>query len=79
MLLVHVLVGTSTFSQYTVLHEESVAIITPEARDKLDKVNLLGCGVATGWGAVTNTAKVEPGSIVAVFGTGRRRLGFHLV
>ncbi|KAF4702977.1 alcohol dehydrogenase [Perkinsus olseni] len=62
--------GTSTFSQYTVLHEESVAIITPEARDKLDKVNLLGCGVATGWGAVTNTAKVEPGSIVAVFGTG---------
>jgi len=60
--------GTSTFSQYTVLHEESVAKIRPDA--PLEKVNLLGCGLATGWGAVKNTAKVEPGSCVAVFGLG---------
>jgi len=60
--------GTSTFSQYTVLHEESVAKIRKDA--PLEKVNLLGCGLATGWGAVKNTAKVEPDSIVAVFGLG---------
>jgi len=60
--------GTSTFSQYTVLHEESVAKIRKDA--PLDKVNLLGCGLATGWGAVENTAKVEAGSSVAVFGLG---------
>ena len=36
----------------------------------LEKVNLLGCGLATGWGAVKNTAKVEADSIVAVFGLG---------
>jgi len=60
--------GTSTFSQYTVLHEESVAKIRKDA--PLEKVNLLGCGLATGWGAVKNTAKVEEGSTVAVFGLG---------
>uniref|UniRef100_A0A162AZ12 Alcohol dehydrogenase class-3 n=1 Tax=Daucus carota subsp. sativus TaxID=79200 RepID=A0A162AZ12_DAUCS len=60
--------GTSTFSQYTVLHDVSVAKIDPKA--PLDKVCLLGCGVPTGLGAVWNTAKVEPGSIVAVFGLG---------
>lgn len=60
--------GTSTFSEYTVLHEQSVAKIDKEA--PLDKVALLGCGVATGWGAVYNTAKVTPGSTVAVFGLG---------
>mmetsp|Transcript_130255 Transcript_130255/g.291321 ORF Transcript_130255/g.291321 Transcript_130255/m.291321 type:complete len:422 (+) Transcript_130255:74-1339(+) len=60
--------GTSTFSQYTVLHEESVAKIRKDA--PLEKVNLLGCGLATGWGAVKNTAKVEAGSSVAVFGLG---------
>lgn len=60
--------GTSTFSQYAVLHEESVALVSPEA--PLEKVNLLGCGLATGWGAVQNTAKVEPDSTVAVFGLG---------
>ena len=60
--------GTSTFSEYTVLHEESVALIDPAA--PLDKVCLLGCGVATGWGAVFNTAKVKEGSSVAVFGLG---------
>jgi len=60
--------GTSTFSQYTVLHEESVAKISKDA--PLDKVCLLGCGVSTGLGAVWNTAKVEKGSTVAVFGLG---------
>ncbi|MED5432615.1 MAG: alcohol dehydrogenase catalytic domain-containing protein, partial [Pseudomonadota bacterium] len=51
--------GTSTFSEYTVLPEISVAVISKEA--PLDKVCLLGCGVTTGIGAVLNTAKVEPG------------------
>ncbi|XP_010936050.1 alcohol dehydrogenase class-3 [Elaeis guineensis] len=60
--------GTSTFSQYTVVHDVSVAKIDPLA--PLEKVCLLGCGVPTGLGAVWNTAKVEPGSIVAVFGLG---------
>lgn len=60
--------GTSTFSQYTVVHAESVAVIRNDA--PLDKVNLLGCGLATGWGAVANTAKVEKGSSCAVFGLG---------
>jgi len=60
--------GTSTFSQYTVLHEESVAKIRQDA--PLEKVNLIGCGLATGWGAVANTAKVEAGSSAAVFGLG---------
>jgi len=60
--------GTSTFSQYTVLHAESVAKIRKDA--PLDKVNLLGCGLPTGWGAVKNTAQVEEGSRVAVFGLG---------
>ncbi|GAU27547.1 hypothetical protein TSUD_29800 [Trifolium subterraneum] len=60
--------GTSTFSQYTVVHDVSVAKIDPIA--PLDKVCLLGCGVPTGLGAVWNTAKVEAGSIVAVFGLG---------
>lgn len=60
--------GTSTFSQYTVVHQESVAKIRKDA--PLQKVNLLGCGLATGWGAVQNTAKVEKGASVAVFGLG---------
>ncbi|KAG9144968.1 hypothetical protein Leryth_017436 [Lithospermum erythrorhizon] len=60
--------GTSTFSQYTVVHDVSVAKIDPQA--PLEKVCLLGCGVPTGLGAVWNTAKVESGSIVAVFGLG---------
>lgn len=60
--------GTSTFSQYTVLHQESVAKIRKDA--PLEKVNLLGCGLATGWGAVWKTAKVEKDSSVAVFGMG---------
>ncbi len=60
--------GTSTFSEYTVLPEIAVVKINPAA--PLDKVCLLGCGITTGIGAVLNTAKVEPGSVVAVFGLG---------
>ncbi|MGN8157743.1 S-(hydroxymethyl)glutathione dehydrogenase/class III alcohol dehydrogenase [Salinisphaera sp. RV14] len=60
--------GTSTFSEYTVVPEVSLARISPDA--PLDKVCLLGCGITTGIGAVYNTAKVEPGSTVAVFGLG---------
>ncbi|MCO5558591.1 hypothetical protein L7F22_012176 [Adiantum nelumboides] len=60
--------GTSTFSEYTVVHDVSVAKINPAA--PLDKVCLLGCGIPTGLGAVFNTAKVEAGSTVAVFGLG---------
>ena len=60
--------GTSTFSEYTVMPEISVAKINPQA--PLDKVCLLGCGITTGIGAVLNTAKVPPGSTVAVFGLG---------
>ncbi|MFP5464801.1 MAG: S-(hydroxymethyl)glutathione dehydrogenase/class III alcohol dehydrogenase [Gammaproteobacteria bacterium] len=60
--------GTSTFSEYTVLPEIAVARINPAA--PLDKVCLLGCGITTGVGAVLNSAKVQPGSTVAVFGLG---------
>jgi S-(hydroxymethyl)glutathione dehydrogenase/alcohol dehydrogenase len=60
--------GTSTFSEYTVLPEIALAKINPKA--PLDKVCLLGCGITTGIGAVLNTAKVTPGSSVAVFGLG---------
>jgi len=60
--------GTSTFSEYSVMPEISVAKISAEA--PLEKVCLLGCGITTGIGAVLNTAKVEPGSTVAVFGLG---------
>lgn len=60
--------GTSTFAQYTVLPEIAVAKINKAA--PLDKVCLLGCGITTGIGAVLNTAKVTPGSTVAVFGLG---------
>ncbi|MEX1220571.1 MAG: S-(hydroxymethyl)glutathione dehydrogenase/class III alcohol dehydrogenase [Idiomarina sp.] len=66
--MLHHYMGTSTFSEYTVLPEIAVAKINPEA--PLDKVCLLGCGVTTGIGAVLNTAKVEPGSTVAIFGLG---------
>lgn len=60
--------GTSTFSEYTVLPEIALAKVNPDA--PLDKVCLLGCGITTGIGAVLNTAKVEAGSTVAVFGLG---------
>ena len=60
--------GTSTFSEYTVVPEISIARINKEA--PLEKVCLLGCGITTGIGAVLNTAKVEAGANVAVFGLG---------
>ncbi len=60
--------GTSTFAEYSVIAEISLAKINPEA--DLEKVCLLGCGVTTGIGAVLNTAKVEKGDTVAVFGLG---------
>ena len=60
--------GCSTFSEYTVLPEISLAKIPKDA--PLDKVCLLGCGVTTGIGAVLNTAKVSAGSSVAIFGLG---------
>jgi S-(hydroxymethyl)glutathione dehydrogenase / alcohol dehydrogenase len=66
--MLHHYMGTSTFSEYTVLPEVSLAVVSKEA--PLDKICLLGCGVTTGIGAVMNTAKVEPGSTVAVFGLG---------
>ena len=64
----HHYMGTSTFSEYTVVPEISLAVIDKDA--PLEKVCLLGCGVTTGIGAVLNTAKVTPGSTVAVFGLG---------
>jgi len=60
--------GCSTFSEYTVVPEIALAKVNPAA--PLDKVCLLGCGITTGIGAVLNTAKVEPGATVAVFGLG---------
>ena len=64
----HHYMGCSTFSEYTVVPEIALAKINKAA--PLDKVCLLGCGVTTGIGAVLNTAKVQPGSTVAVFGLG---------
>ena len=66
--MIHHYMGTSTFSEYTVLPEIAVAKINQDA--PLEKVCLLGCGVTTGIGAVHNTAKVQQGSSVAVFGLG---------
>mgnify|MGYP001474856723 FL=1 len=60
--------GTSTFAEHTVVPEIALAKINKEA--PLEKVCLLGCGVTTGMGAVKNTAKVQPGDTVAVFGLG---------
>ncbi|KAF0813621.1 S-(hydroxymethyl)glutathione dehydrogenase [Andreprevotia sp. IGB-42] len=60
--------GTSTFSEYTVLPEIALAKINKAA--PLEEVCLLGCGVTTGMGAVMNTAKVKEGDTVAIFGLG---------
>ena len=60
--------GTSTFANYSVMPEISVAKIRPDA--PFDKVCYIGCGVTTGIGAVIYTAKVKPGSSVVVFGLG---------
>jgi S-(hydroxymethyl)glutathione dehydrogenase/alcohol dehydrogenase len=66
--MVHHYMGTSTFANYTVLPEIAVAKIRKDA--PFDKVCYIGCGVTTGIGAVINTAKVEAGANVAVFGLG---------
>jgi S-(hydroxymethyl)glutathione dehydrogenase/alcohol dehydrogenase len=60
--------GCSTFSEYTVLPEISLAKVSKEA--PLEEICLLGCGVTTGMGAVMNTAKVQEGDTVAIFGLG---------
>ena len=60
--------GCSTFSEYSVVLEISVAKINKSA--PLDKVCLLGCGITTGWGAAVKVAKVDKGSTVAIFGLG---------
>ena len=60
--------GTSTFSQYTVVADISVVAITDKA--PMDRTCLLGCGITTGYGAAVVTANVEKGSNVAVFGAG---------
>lgn len=60
--------GTSTFAEYSVVADVSLAKVRKDA--PLDKVCLLGCGITTGVGAVFNTAKVQPGDTVAVFGLG---------
>lgn len=66
--MLHHYMGTSTFAEYTVVPEISLAKVRKDA--PLDKVCLLGCGVTTGIGAVLHTAKAEPGSTLAVFGLG---------
>ncbi len=66
--MLHHYMGTSTFANYTVLPEIAVAKIREDA--PFDKVCYIGCGVTTGIGAVVNTAKVEPGANVVVFGLG---------
>jgi len=64
----HHYMGTSTFAKATVVPEIALAKVRKDA--PLDKICLLGCGVTTGIGAVLNTAKVEPGSTVAIIGLG---------
>ena len=66
--MLHHYMGCSTFSNFTVLPEIAVAKIRPDA--PFDKACYIGCGVTTGIGAVTHTAKVEPGANVVVFGLG---------
>src|ERR1700735_122790 len=65
---IHHYMGCSTFANFTVLPEIAVAKIRSDA--PFDKVCYIGCGVTTGIGAVINTAKVEPGANVVVFGLG---------
>ena len=65
---VHHYMGTSTFANFTVLPEIALAKVREDA--PFDKICYIGCGVTTGIGAVINTAKVEPGSNVVIFGLG---------
>src|SRR3984893_16001231 len=67
--------GCSTFANFTVLPEIALAKIRKDA--PFDKVCYIGCGVTTGIGAVLNTAKVEPGSCIVVFGLGG--IGLHVI
>ena len=60
--------GCSTFSEYSVIAEISAAKINCFAN--LNRICVLGCGVATGWGAAINTCKVYPGSSCVVYGLG---------
>ena len=73
--MLHHYMGCSTFANYTVLPEIALAKIREDA--PFDKVCYIGCGVTTGIGAVINTAKVEPGANVVVFGLGG--IGFNVV
>ncbi|XP_071974464.1 alcohol dehydrogenase 1-like [Engystomops pustulosus] len=65
---IHHFINTSTFTEYTVVDEMSVAKIHDDA--PLEKVCMIGCGFSTGYGSAVNVAKVEPGSTCAVFGLG---------
>jgi S-(hydroxymethyl)glutathione dehydrogenase / alcohol dehydrogenase len=65
--------GTSTFAEYTVMPEISLARISPEA--EADHACLFACGLSTGLGAAMNTAQVTPGSTCVVFGAGMVGLG----
>ncbi|HEY6394841.1 MAG TPA: S-(hydroxymethyl)glutathione dehydrogenase/class III alcohol dehydrogenase, partial [Candidatus Binataceae bacterium] len=65
---IHHYMGTSTFANYTVLPEIAVAKVRDDA--PFEKICYIGCGVTTGIGAVINTAKVQPGDRVVVFGLG---------
>ncbi|CAL1361591.1 unnamed protein product [Linum trigynum] len=65
---IHHFLGTSTFSEYTVVHSGSLAKINPLA--PLDKVCVLSCGISTGLGSTLNVAKPKQGSTVAIFGLG---------
>jgi S-(hydroxymethyl)glutathione dehydrogenase / alcohol dehydrogenase len=65
--------GTSTFSEATVMPEIALAKVSPEA--PLDRACLFACGLSTGLGAAMNTARVEPGSTCVIFGAGMVGLG----
>jgi S-(hydroxymethyl)glutathione dehydrogenase/alcohol dehydrogenase len=64
----NVMCGCGVMAEYATLNENSVVKIVAEM--PLDRAALIGCGVMTGWGAVCNTAKVEPGSVCVIFGAG---------
>jgi S-(hydroxymethyl)glutathione dehydrogenase / alcohol dehydrogenase len=66
--MIHHYMGTSTFANYTVVPEIALARVREDA--PFDKICYIGCGVTTGLGAVINTAKVQPGDRVVVFGVG---------
>ena len=65
--------GTSTFAEYTVMPEIALAVVSPDA--PADRACVFACGLSTGLGAAINTAGVEPGSTVVVFGAGLVGLG----